>query len=119
MTKTKVFSATLVNLTPHPINLYGDDDKLIQTIPPSGTVARVAEYRKLDAYVNGIPLREIVFGEIEGLPAPKEGTLYIVSALVRSATKEKGRTDVISPDTGAGAVRDEDGRIIGTRGFVR
>ena len=32
------------------------------------------------------------YGEIENLPEPEEGTIYIVSAMVLAAAKEKGRS---------------------------
>jgi len=60
------------------------------------------------------------YGEIEGLPDPQPGVVYIVSMVVRQAAQAQGRTDVVSPDTSPqGAIRDEQGRIIAVRGFVR
>ena len=39
----------------------------------------------------------VFYGKIENLPEPEEGTIYIVSAMVLAAAKEKGRTDVVHP----------------------
>lgn len=54
------------------------------------------------------------YGEIENLPEPEEGTIYIVSA----AAKEKGRTDVVAPATGHPDCKRENGFIVSVPGFV-
>ena len=112
----------MLNLTPHPIVLMLDEGDL--TIPPSGNVARVsvhdtpagevciADLQNDEAF--NVPVCRRVYGEPEGLPA--EGVPCIVSALVAAAVP--GRRGVFSPDTGAGAVRDAQGRIIGVRGLI-
>ena len=51
--------------------------------------ARVAN--KFNNFCCGIST--VFYGEIENLPEPEGGTIYIVSALVLAAAKEKGRTD--------------------------
>jgi hypothetical protein len=54
------------------------------------------------------------------LPEPADNTLYIVSALVLTAAKAQGRTDVVAPATGhPECVRDEKGFIKSVPGFVR
>lgn len=50
---------------------------------------------------------------------PEEGTIYIVSALVLAAAKEKGRTDVVAPATGHPDCVRENGFIVSVPGFVR
>ena len=99
---------TFVNLTPHSITLCG----LI--IPPSGTIARVAVTRKpygvatpYDDIGISIPLFIAEYGEVTGLPAQAERTMFIVSAMVRQAVPE--RCDVGSP---ANLVRDDKGNVI-------
>ncbi len=90
----------LINLTPHPLNIAGN------VIPPSGTVARVSvEFTEIkDGFCTQI------FGEIEGLPLPVEGTRLIVSAMVLSATD---RLDVFAPATGhPSVVRNDKGHIV-------
>ena len=103
-----------VNLTPHSIRVVLDGGEL--EIPPSGTVARVAVKQKLVGNIDGIPLVRNEWGSIEGLPEPKDGIVYIVSSLVLS--RIRGRTDVVAPDTGPSAIRDNKGRITGIRRFV-
>ena len=70
--------------------------------------------------MQGADVVEISYGEIQGLPDPVDGVLYIVSTLLREVARRNGRIDVISPDTSPeGAVRDSDGKIVGTRGWQR
>lgn len=108
----------VVNLTPHTVTVRNEaGDRLFA---PSGQVARVATHSAKVVEFDGIPVYEQTFGDIEGLPDPEEGTIFIVSMVVREAAKKIGRDDVVSPDTSPqGAIRDEQGRIIAVRGFVR
>lgn len=107
----------LINLTPHDIVvLVENGDKI--TIPASGTIARVQAEQVLKSKINGIPVFEQTFGDIDGLPAPEADTYYIVSAIVLAAAKAAGRTDCLAPNTSK-AIRDEAGNIIGVPGFVR
>jgi len=100
---------SIINLTPHKIvvRLNGRDI----TIPPSGQVARVATNAELVAEVDGIPVYRTVFGAVEGLPEPKDGIVLITSTIVAQAAVRLGRTDVVSPDTGPTAIR-QDGQIV-------
>ena len=125
----------LVNLTPHKINFItyynievGQDElgtpeyvteERIHTLKPSGTVARCKVDRKevdsfiledVDGWDITVPITSAKFGEVEGLPEPQEGTIYIVSNLVAQAVPD--REDVFFPDD---LVRDEHGNVIGCR----
>lgn len=107
--------STLVNLTPHPIDILdGSSGEPITSIPQSGSVARVGTERAIIGEVEGIDIYKTTFGEVQDLPEPIEGTYYIVSALVMSALPD--RADLLSPGE---LVRDEDGRVIGCRGLTR
>lgn len=109
----------IVNLTPHPIRLRAANGAETE-VPPSGTVARVASRPAWDARaVPGLPVPvqgAPQWGTIEGLPAPRDGAVYLVSALVLEAVRASGahRPDVMAPATGPqdGAVRDDAGRIV-------
>jgi len=117
----------IINLTPHPINIIRGDQKI--TIPPSGKVARVQPKQQVVGFINvqdtEIPIVRTEFGEVQGLPEePEPNTIYIVSTIVLQAIAnnpelaEKFRGKVVAPDTSpSGAVRDEQGRIIGVKGF--
>lgn len=125
----------LVNLTPHQINFIlpyhieiGRDstgtpkyvtEERTYSLPPSGTVARCKVDRKetdsiiaqdIDGWDITIPITSAKFGEVEGLPEPEDGTIYIVSNLVAQAVPH--REDVFFPDD---IVRDANGNIIGCR----
>lgn len=103
----------LVNLIPHPLNIAGVE------YPPSGQVARVTLlHQQMVGEVNGAIVMQNYFGEVENLPDPKENTVYIVSGLVLAHLNGE-RDDVLAPDTGATAIRDEKGRIIGVTQLIK
>lgn len=99
-----------INLTPHTITLNNGTE-----YHPSGKVARVEN--QFSNFCCGIST--VFYGEIENLPEPEEGTIYIVSAMVLAAAKEKGRTDVVAPATGHPDCIRKDGFIVSVPGFVR
>lgn len=101
-----------VNLTPHAITVDIQGERT--TFPPSGEVARLATTKE-EGTLGGFPVSKTVFGEVSGVPAAKVGTIFIVSTLVAQALK---RNDVVSPDTGPTAVR-ENGQVIAVKGFQR
>lgn len=105
---------TVRNLTPHAINIIGENNEVLATFEPSGIIARAAQSKELveELSVNGmtIPVYESAFGKVENLPEPEEGTIFVVSALTAQACK--GRTDIYITDN---PVRDGEGRIIGCR----
>lgn len=114
--------ARLVNLTPHAIVLRPSEGADV-VIPPSGGVARVKSVPGGARNVEGIPVPVAspqVWGEIEGLPAPQEGVMYIVSAIVLGRL-QGARPDVVGPGTGPqdGAVRDDAGRVIAVTRLVQ
>lgn len=101
---------TFINLTPHAIALNSGVSY------PSVGVARVSNtFTDFDA--NGVC--DVRYGDIVGLPAPVDGTLYIVSAMVLNAAKAAGRMDCVAPATGhPSVVRDDKGLIVSVPGFV-
>lgn len=101
----------LVNLTPHDLNIHTGNG--IVDVPPSGVVARVSVVNVDVGYANGIPLRAARFGDVQGLPAPAKGVLYIVSGIVRDRVHY--RSDVASPGA---LVRNDAGQPIGCDGLV-
>jgi hypothetical protein len=111
---------TLVNCTPHEIILCASDGTKMRSVPTSGSIARCATERTVIGSVvfQGmlIPVAAVKLGEVIGLPAPKPGTIYIVSAIAGAACKAAGRTDVVLVDD---AVRDSEGRVIGARALAR
>lgn len=101
-----------VNLTPHKLTILGDDDQVVKTIDSSG-VARVDVQRTQVDSIDGVPIYDSTYGDVDGLPDPQDDTMYVVSGLVASATD---RADVVSPGD---LVRDDDGNVVGARGLTR
>ena len=100
----------LMNLTPHSIVFVVGCSEIV--VEPSGLVARVSskteEIGEIVTPEGTIPVTQTVFGEVENLPTPEDGTAYIVSSLVASRVPD--RKDVFIPNQ---SVRDDKGRIIG------
>lgn len=105
---TTTNSNVFVNLTPHTIVLNDGREFL------SEGIARVSA--SFTEFVDDVCCQQ--FGEVTGLPEPVEGTRYIVSALVLSAAKAAGRTDVVAPATGHPLCVRENGFIKSVPGFV-
>ena len=138
--------AFVSNRTPHPVHWYCGDDVIV--IPTDGQPIRLPEQRVDGGLISTVQLLAVELPEPKWLPAPDNDNncgqepfvpaaepghqvsdasgaysyapvLYITSLPVAQFAARLGRMDFIAPDTGAGAVRDADGKIIGVRGFVR
>ena len=103
---------TIVNLTPHPINLFDENGE--QVVIQSSGLARCAVTTEQVGSVNGIKVNESHFGEIQGLPEPQADTVYVVSAMVLAALHGT-REDVLGLSE---YVRDEQGRTVGARALT-
>ena len=105
----------IINLTPHAIVVVVGD--ATTTFAPSGSVARCAAVSAPAGffYIGDIevPLTNTAFGDVVGLPDAAPDTIYIVSALVRSAVPS--RHDVASPGE---PVRDAGGNVLGCRCLI-
>ena len=103
----------VINLTPHPVNIY-QDGELVVTYEPSGTIARVGFVSSEVGNINGVPVSVTEAGHTTDLPSQEEGTIFIVSLLVRQANP--GRKDLVNPD---GPIYSEENprQVIGCRGF--
>ncbi|MGL5766520.1 MAG: hypothetical protein ACRCX8_12860 [Sarcina sp.] len=108
----------IINATPHAIKVERNGEIVI--FQPSDFVARVKMNTVELAALNGFKLSENIPGIIEGLPTEDDDAIFIVSAMVLSANKEteNPRLDLIAPDTGATAVRNEKGHIEYVLGFI-
>ena len=103
----------IVNLTPHDLTVVLADESVCK-ITKSGTVARVATKREVSRPIGGIQTFRTTYGQIEGLPEPADGTVYVVSGMV--AARCPDREDVFAPGE---LVRDGDGNVVGCRGLSR
>jgi len=107
---------SFVNLTPHAITILPREGENV-TIAPSGAVARVTTARAVvETLPGGIEVFATSFGEVTGLPDPREGDIFIVSGIVAGHPSLRGRTDVLSPGE---LVRGPDGQPVGCRGLSR
>jgi hypothetical protein len=103
----------LVNLTPHEIRLMTPEGEIV--LLPSGVVARVREEVRDVGFIEvdgvHIPIRvKTLSDEVENLPPPQDGTIYITSFLAAEAAWRKGRKDVLSVGD---PIRNEKGEIKG------
>jgi hypothetical protein len=97
--------ATIRNFTPHTLHFLPPEGEAFEI--PSEGIARVSmEARSVPVEGLGVPAIVQVPGEVVGLPAPAEGVVVVVSAMVANAAR---RPDVAHP---AEFIR-EDGRIVG------
>ncbi len=123
----------LINLTPHRIDIHDDDlgrTHLISLSAGSVEPARVAVAKEREStalvpvdYTDdgsvsqaAIPVFKAAYGELQNLPEPREGYIYVVSMLVHQAALELGRTDTTYPGE---PIRDENGVITGCIGLNR
>ena len=130
-----------VNLTPHVVRLNSGLE-----IAPSGTVARVKLKQRVEAWIppydperveawippydpdggverddgytaGAIRIYRRIFDQVEGLPEPEKGTMYIVSGMVAAACRN--REDVVAPATGHEETVRRDGQVWSVPGFSR
>jgi len=105
------------NLTPHAICVL-DMEGVEHTFQPDPQgPARVSVRTETLPATAGFRLQQQAFGQVENLPKAEDGVVLIVSALVLAQCKE--RADLVAPDTGRDAIRNEAGQVVAVRGFVR
>lgn len=103
-------SYELVNLTGQEIYLAGVH------LPSMGHAKVHSHHIEVERIVVAgleVPIFEVMEEEIQNLPEPHHGTLYIVSGVVAFAAR---RADVVSPSK---AQRDRQGRVIGAQALSR
>lgn len=108
--------ATFINLTPHALTVI-DTSGVEHVFEPSGQLARVSSSQVHLPEIGGFAVAQTQWGAVTGVPDPEDGVVYIVSALVLAHCAD--RPDVVGPDTGPTAVRNEKGHIVAVRGFVK
>lgn len=105
------------NLTPHAITVVREDGCETVFQPDPQGPARVSVRTETLPAIAGFRLQQQAFGQVESLPEYDENTVLIVSALVLAQCKD--RADVVAPDTGRDAIRNDAGQVVAVRGFVR
>jgi len=104
----------IINCTPHAINFNFNGNNT--TFEPSGIIPRVSTIEVEAQEIAGFPCVTNIIGNVEGMPEKKPGTFLIVSGMVFGASN---RPDLIAPDTGKTAVRNDKGHIIAVTRFLR
>ena len=107
-----VRESVLVNLTQHKIVIRAEG-QLDMVIEPTAPAARMAVKSVADGTIEGVPVYRQEFGKVENLPEPTDGVVFVTSTLIAQAVK---RFDVVSPDTGPTAIR-ENGQVVAVRGL--
>lgn len=82
----------------------------------SGETARLTTIEIPSNPVLGIQTIRRSLGDTIGLPQETEDTVFLVSSFVLQANKD--RKDLLSPDTGPTAIRDDRGQIVAVTRFV-
>lgn len=100
----------IINCTPHPINIIGDNNEVIASFPKGDIIPRLTQKTVQVGGINGIPLTSTNFSETQNMPRKLDGVVYIVSRLVLEDNRD--RNDLLVPNE---IVRDDDGNIIGCR----
>ena len=102
-----------INLTPHDLNLINEAGEPV-LVKASGVLARCKVTTEKVGTVNGIKVNVSHFGDIEGLPAPEEGKIFIVSAMILTALNGT-RPDVLGVSE---YIRDGEGKIVGAKALT-
>lgn len=106
----------IINLTPHALNIYDSAGDLVQTVEPSGVVARASVTRYPESKEGAIEIYRTHYGEPSTIGAPELGSIYVVSSIYLQSLRAYGRDDagIVVPGE---AVRDDAGRQIGCIGL--
>ena len=107
----------LLNLCPHGVRYEAPSGETI-IYKKMGVVARsnssISDAGAIMADGVKVRLNSINIGETESLPAPRAGTMYIVSRIIRESNPH--RKDLISPAM-KDRVFDEEGDVLYVRSF--
>jgi len=105
----------VINCTPHDINL--DLNGEIRTYEKSGIIPRMSVSETEAESIGDVPCKKSIKGAVENLPEREDGVFLIVSGMIFDALSE--RDDLIAPNTGPSAIRNEKGHIVAVRNFLR
>ena len=105
----------MMNLTPHAITVETDNGRI--TFEPAGIIARVDTHTELVGTVDGIPVVERSYGEVENVPELLCDP-FLVSSMVLDRLPKEYSGVAFAPDTGLGAIRDDQGHIVATSRLI-
>jgi hypothetical protein len=101
----------LVNCTPHVLNIVRKDGTVLN-LKPSGIIPRVATTNEIYDEIDGVVISQTLYGSVQDLPEPEEGTYYIVSLLVKKTAIT--RDDLLAPGE---LIRNSEGQTVGCKGL--
>lgn len=102
----------MINLLQHNIKMLDENLQIRQEIPSEG-LAWVEQRYLIKDNVAGVPVLDVEYGNISGLPEPQDGVVYIVNGLVAAVAAARGRNDVYSVH-----VQKNNKKIIGVKSLV-
>ena len=114
----------LYNYTPHTINIINGSVKV--ELPSVGVIRAKSVQTQVGTIYHtesagveyAVPEYKLTFGEPEGMPEDiNPDGVYVVSAIAAQALKDYGWAGTYMVT--CGAIRDEQGRIIGCQGLAR
>ena len=107
----------IYNYTPHAVTVFADDGEQT-TFAPVG-LARASQTAVIVGEINGIQVKKMTFGAVEGLPeTAADDEYFVVSAITAQAAEATNHPLKDRLITVADAVRDESGRIVGSKSFA-
>ena len=106
----------MLNLTPHAIVIrFANGDDLV--ISPTGKVARLTteETTSIDfnSEIGPIPVISTKVTGVTEIPDPMTNIKFLVSSMVLDSLGSEYAGLAFAPDTGATAIRDDKGHIVG------
>lgn len=101
---------TIINLNKHSVS--GLFNGSVVTFPAceQGKECKVAVTSKEVERIPGFKCVETTYGEVQNVPDPQEGVVYIVNMIVLD--RMPNRKDLIAPDSGPSAVRNEKNQVL-------
>ena len=101
---------TIVNLNKHAVSGLVNNEVVTFPACEQGKECRVSVTSKEVERVPGMKCVETTYGQVENVPEPQEGVVFIVNMIVLDRLPH--RKDLIAPDSGPSAVRNEKGQVL-------
>ena len=105
------------NFSSNDCRILDDNDEILTTYQPEEGAIEIEAKSMLREHIGVVPIFQIAFSKMVGLPSYEEGVFYIVKPIVVRAAKDLGRTidDLYLP---VFPVTDDEGMLIGFRGIA-
>lgn len=97
----------IVNCTGLTIRLYRGDGDVYRTFDPADAPVQLRSTGASED-VDDVEVETTYVTAVHGLPEPADGTVYIVPQPVAQVLN---RPDLVTPDTGPTAIREDDGTV--------